>query len=36
MTNFFTHIMGKLALLSQSIDDTKQSWYSERLVREQE
>ena len=25
MTNFFSHIMGKLSLLSQSIDDIKQT-----------
>ena len=25
MTNFFSHIMGKLAILSQSIDNIKQS-----------
>ncbi len=25
ITNFFSHIMGKLALLSQSIDNIKQS-----------
>jgi len=34
MNNFFSHIMGKITLLSLSGDETKTSWSSERLGRE--
>ena len=34
MNNFFSHIMGKLTILSQSIENIGASLYSERLVRE--
>ena len=34
MNNFFSRIMGKITLLSLSVDEIKKSWYSERLVRE--
>ena len=34
ISSFYRHIIGKLALLSQSIDEIKKALYNESMVKE--